>query len=167
MQVKSSRSLSSLFCCVVFLFTCFCGVKPAVAQTNYALTIVTNPPQGGTATGGGSYAPGTKVNVDISANTGWYAEDVLLNTLEADNFRFMTAVNEQSALLQGIPFDPTLMTTDSEQVTMGGDNLVTVTFGPLSPTFSPGATQDVVLAGTGVSFSPSVVGRLPLTYEWH
>lgn len=136
-----------------------------VEASNATLTIVTNPPQGGSVTGAGIYTTGALASVQIQASNGWYVQDVSLGSAAATAF-----AREKVAYLLGLPpggiADFTLITTDSESITMSSDTNLTVTFGIAAPTFNEEPVGETILAGSTLTLNGSASGRQPISYQW-
>ena len=85
----------------------FLSIARSHADT-ITLTVITNPPQGGTAGPAGTYARGSTPNLNIQASNGWYISNVTL--IPAGALQFVTA----RVSLQINGGDVTTITNDTE-----------------------------------------------------
>jgi Fn3 associated/Divergent InlB B-repeat domain/Immunoglobulin I-set domain len=124
------------------------------------LTVVTNPSQGGTVTGAGTYPSGSTPTEQIQAANGWYVSNVVINPAGAFHFFFtQLSIQDQGG-------DVTTITNDSENPALNADNTMTVTFAPLSPAISQPLTNSWALTGSQITLSAGVTGRQPIYYQW-
>jgi len=107
---------------------------PASGQSA-TLTIVTNPPQGGTATGAGTYSAGTPVTTQIQAATGWYISAVSINAQLASGNTTQFTEQVMSAILGNRPF--TTIVSDSETFLMNSNATLSLTFAVILPDSPP------------------------------
>jgi hypothetical protein len=145
------------FILIVLLFPI---VHLRAQSSQFTLTTVTNPPQGGTITGAGTYTNGTTVNIQIDAADGWYVSGV-----ETPGFNSFT----KRLLLGSISqdnFDPTTITNDTETIVISSNSTVIVSFAPLAPSFTLQPTSQILLAGSQATLAAGVNGRQPLTFQW-
>ncbi len=143
-------------------------VAPLLDAQTYTLTISTNPPQGGTVTGAGTYSAGSTASTQIQASNGWYISNVTFNGSQTANFTHQIAVINVAFVLGGGIGNPdyTVITSDTEANTVNSDSMLSVTFNVLSPTFPQEPLDQVALVGSNATLSASVNGRLPITYQW-
>ncbi|MGO8677883.1 MAG: InlB B-repeat-containing protein [Limisphaerales bacterium] len=136
----------------------------------YTLTVIGTPVQGGKITGGGSYATGTKVTVSIQASTGWYVSGVGVDPggaiIGATGFVTQRALISLAAASHNEPADYTIITNDTESVTINSDTTLSVTFNVFSPTFSQQPTNQIVIVGGSATLTGAAKGRLPISYQW-
>ncbi len=125
-----------------------------------ALTITTNPPQGGTVTGAGTYAAGSQLTVQIQAANGWYISNVLSNGLVAFDY----ARQSLNVMLQN--GDPTTITNVRETPILSSNTTYTASFAVLSPVLTTIPTNQVVITGDQVTLSAAAAGRRTIRYQW-
>ncbi len=152
----------------------------SVTFTSSTATVTTfcSPPVGGTVTGAGAYPTTTVVNVQISAASGWYINNILHDgppdaiTGTGLEQRVWLSPQEQFQKTLQIDyalnpnFDPTTITSYLAQLYLVGDSTETVIFGTLSPTVTQAPASQTANVGNQVTFSVAVTGRQPLTYQW-
>lgn len=132
-------------------------------SSNVTLIIVTNNPQGGTVSGGGTYASGASASVVIQALTGWYITNVVPVPQPAQLLTF-----QKLAILDGTNL--TSITNDYENIILNSDTTLTVTFASVNQTLLPqtiqAPTNQTVLTGSAVTFTEIASGYSPLSYQW-
>ncbi len=124
------------------------------------ITVITNPPQGGTITGAGVYPVGTSPPIQIQAANGWYISNVDMEPQGALGF----VTERVSVGLSG--GDLTTITNDTEAGGLTSSSTVTITFTPLSPIFNEQPAGQVLLSDTAVTLQGGANGRRPVTYQW-
>jgi uncharacterized repeat protein (TIGR02543 family) len=128
---------------------------------SYTLTVVTNPPQGGTITGGGTYQSGATANATIQAANGQYISSVLIDG--STPLGFETA--EFAVRVEGNG-DLTTITNDTESETMNGNHTLSASFAPLSPTITQSPVGTTLITSNQVDLVGSAYGRQPILYQW-
>jgi len=142
------------------IITAFYLIALRSQSQTVSLTIVTNPPQGGTVTGAGAYSVGTSVTPQIQASNGWYINNILIGGGVAPHF---DQVRRVSILLGA---DPTTITSDSETFTLNSDTVVSVIFNVISPVFPESPIDQIAVRGGTASLGIPVNGRIPIFYQW-
>jgi lipoyl-dependent peroxiredoxin len=161
MRMSSLQAISIL--CISL-----CSTTEAQQAT---MTVVTNPPVGGTITGGGTYSVGSNVSIAINANEIWYFANVLYsgpplpppNVSPAEQFYKLLTID---SVLYQPNFDPTTITYADLSAYLAGDCTVTAVFAPLAPTFGQQPENATAVAGNAVTLSGTASGRQPSKYQW-
>src|SRR5580704_3731626 len=106
-----------------------CCFSARAQSSNVTLTIITNAPQGGSVSGGGTYANGASASVSIQALTGWYITNVVPVPQPSTLLTF-----QKLAILDGTNL--TGITNYYENITLNSNTTLTVTFAAINPTLS-------------------------------
>ncbi len=153
----------------------FCLLAGSMFAEPFTVTLVTNPPSGGTITGAGTYSNHASVTLQLRSTAGWYVQSVIFtgppNYIDGNGGvhmnpqeRFQQMLQYNSIVVPG--FDPTTVTNFDAQLHVNGDSTTTVSFVPLRPTIAPQPTSVTLLTGTNVTFSSGASGRQPISYQW-
>ncbi len=153
----------------------FCLWAGSMFAEPFTVTLVTNPPSGGTITGAGTYSNHASVTLQLRSTPGWYIQSVIFtgppDYVDGNGFvqmnpqeRFQQMLQYNSIVVPG--FDPTTVTNFDAQLYVNGDSTTTVSFVPLRPTIAPQPTSETLLTGTNVAFSSGASGRQPISYQW-
>lgn len=139
-------------------FACLAALLVSTAAAfgdNVTLTIVTNPPNAGTATGAGVYPHGSQVQPVTQASNGWYITNI-------SSVAFL--IDQGNIRLNG--GDISTITNFTDSIIVNSDTTYTVTFAPLSPTFTATNIDTAAFPGNQVILSNGATGRQPMQYGW-